>query len=115
MTESPPEPQEILPTPEGERVGEYPLVLPLDLAMIRWSVVCQSWNELAAGNAPILSVFLTGWGWRAMDLDLPKDLGRFRDSFRVGYREADAQVTINLRQNVRAQSLPAGGALRTLG
>lgn len=99
MTESPPETQNTSPTPEGERVGEHPLVLPLDLAMIRWSVVCQSWNELAAGHAPILSVFLTGWGWRAMDLDLPKDLGRFRDSFRVGYCEADAQVTINLRQN----------------
>ena len=30
---------------------------------------------------------------------MPEDVGQFRDSFRVGWREADDQITIASRQN----------------
>ena len=75
------------------------LVLPLDLALTRWAVVCQSWGELAHGHAPLLSAFLAGWCCRCIGASQPDDLGQFRDSFRVGWREADQQVEIEARQN----------------
>ena len=32
---------------------------------------------------------------------MPEDVGQFRDSFRVGWREADDQITIASRQNAK--------------
>ncbi len=80
------------------------LVLPLDLALIRWAVVCQSWADLAAGSAPLLSAFLAGWCCRCIGASQPADLGQFRDSFRVGWREADQQVEIEARQNAEHET-----------
>lgn len=67
----------------------------LDLALIRWSVVCRSWNELAAGNDPHLGAFLAGWFSRVIDAPYPKEMFGFRDSFRSGWKEADDQIAIN--------------------
>lgn len=79
-------------------------VLPLDLALVRWSVVCTSWGELSAGHAPLLTAFLAGWGCRCIGASMPEDLGTFRDSFRVGWREADTMIAIETqRQNASDQ------------
>lgn len=74
----------------------------LDLALIRWSVVCRTWHDLSSGNAPQLGAFLAGWYWRDMGNPMPQrtDLGTFCDSFRVGWREADAQIIIMKRQQM---------------
>ena len=75
------------------------LVLPLDLALIRWSVKCTALGELAAGAEPLLGAFLAGWYCRCIGASLPEDLGQFRDSFRAGWKEADdfIQIEINSR------------------
>ena len=86
------------------------LVLPLDLALIRWAVVCQSWAELASGSAPLLSAFLAGWCCRCIGASQPSDLGQFRDSFRVGWREAGQQVEMEARQNTGVSGANGGSA-----
>lgn len=79
-------------------------ILPFELALIRWSVVCISWNELSS-HTPLITPFLTGWGWRCMGLEMPKELGTFQDSFRVGYREADSMISIKLQDDeIRGKS-----------
>ncbi len=97
-------------TPERAPGTVPALVLPLDLALIRWAVVCQSWADLAAGSAPLLSAFLAGWCCRCIGASQPADLGQFRDSFRVGWREADQQVEIEARQNAPRQTAERSGA-----
>ncbi|GAA5124615.1 hypothetical protein JIN84_12905 [Luteolibacter yonseiensis] len=71
--------------------------LTLELALIRWSVMCKTWGELAAGHAPHLPAFLAGWMCRQIGASMPAELGQFRDSFRVGWREADQQIEIASR------------------
>lgn len=71
--------------------------LPMDLALARWSVVCESWGELAGGHAPYLPAFLAGWYTRQIGVEMPDDLGTFKDSYRVGWREADQEVAIDSR------------------
>lgn len=75
------------------------LVLPLELAFIRWSVVHRGWHEIG-GDCPLLLAFLAGWSCRCIGASMPEDVGQFRDSFRVGWREADDQITIASRQNM---------------
>jgi hypothetical protein len=72
--------------------------LSLDLGLTRWSVMCQSWSELAAGHVPQLGPFLAGWFLRSMGAPMPTELGQAKDSFRVGWREADVQIEIQSRQ-----------------
>jgi hypothetical protein len=72
------------------------MVLPLELALIRWSVVHRSWHEIG-GNCPLLSAFLAGWCCRTIGASMPVDIGQFRDSFRCGWKEADDQITIASR------------------
>lgn len=69
-------------------------MLPLDLALIRWSVKCEAWGELAAGNAPLLGAFLAGWYCRSICASKPVQPGQYRDSFQAGWGEADAQIAI---------------------
>lgn len=75
---------------------EQPLLTTtLDIALIRWSVVCEKWRELS-NDIPILGVFLAGWFWRDMGNALldAQTIGQFKDSFRVGWRECDTQIQI---------------------
>jgi hypothetical protein len=69
-----------------------------ETALIRWSVVCRSWQDLAAGHQPEIGPFLAGWFTRCMGASTPADLGQFRDSFRVGWREADTHIEITFRE-----------------
>lgn len=81
---------------QGVRCGG--LVLPLELAFIRWSVVHRRWHE-TANDMPLLQAFLAGWCCRCIGTTPPENVGTFRASFFAGWREADDQVTIASRQN----------------
>lgn len=72
----------------------------LDMAMIRWSVVCRRWHEMSSGHAPELGAFLAGWFMRGSNAPMPDraNLGDFPDSFRAGWSEADTQIVILSRQ-----------------
>ncbi|RRJ96822.1 hypothetical protein Ga0100231_023945 [Opitutaceae bacterium TAV4] len=74
------------------------MILSLDIALIRWSVVCRQWEGFSAGNAPLLGAFLAGWYCRSIGASMPEDVGQFRESFRVGWREADQQIEIESRK-----------------
>lgn len=74
------------------------LVLPLELAFIRWSVVHRRWHEMAS-DMPLLQAFLAGWCCRCIGTTPPATIGTFRESFLAGWREADDQVIIASRQN----------------
>lgn len=78
------------------------LVLPLELAFIRWSVVHRRWHEMA-NDMPLLQAFLAGWCCRSIGTTPPATIGTFRESFLAGWREADDQVIIASRQNDRHQ------------
>ena len=92
-------------TDDLRAVASSSFVLPFDLALVRWSVVCRSWGELSAGHAPLLTAFLAGWGCRCIGASMPENLGTFRDSFRVGWREADTMIAIETqRQNAQDDS-----------
>lgn len=71
----------------------------LDLALIRWSVVCRQWHDFG-GDAPMIGPFLAGWFMRDMKADMPEQLslGTFRDSFRKGWGECDTQLAILAQQ-----------------
>lgn len=88
----------------GDDCPAQPCVLPFELALIRWSVVCTSWGELATGYAPLLTAFLAGWGCRCIEASMPENLGAFRDSFRVGWREADTMIAIERQKNTATVS-----------
>jgi hypothetical protein len=65
----------------------------LDLAIIRYAVVAIQWRDFS-GDVPYLPSFLAGWFCRAIKASEPADLGVFRDSFRAGWKESDAQQVI---------------------
>ena len=67
----------------------------LDLALIRWSVMHRKWHELA-NDMPCLGAFLAGWFLRDMSPKgtQPPPVASFRNSFRVGWREADSEIAI---------------------
>ena len=93
---------ELAPAP----CSAYPLSL--ELALIRWSVVHRQWHELA-NDMPCLTAFLAGWCNRVVGAKMPpaEDVGVFRDSWRVGWREADEQITISKRLNDEVRQPPA--------
>ena len=68
-------------------------ILPIELALTRWSVVHIRWNE-TANDCPNLTAFLAGWCSRCIGLPMPNEIGTFQNSFRVGWREADEQISI---------------------
>lgn len=71
----------------------------IDLALIRWSVVCRKWHDFSSGSAPNLGAFLAGWFLKDSGAQhMPEDLGLFVDSFRVGWREAEEQIEILSRE-----------------
>lgn len=72
-------------------------ILPFELALIRWSVVCGKWNDLSSGSAPLLTPFLAGWCCRCAGASMPVDVGPFGDSLRTGWREADDHIAIDKR------------------
>lgn len=80
----------------------------LELALIRWSVVHRKWHELA-NDMPCLGAFLAGWFLRDMSPKgtQPPDVASFRDSFRVGWRESDDQITILSRPTRETMILEA--------
>ena len=88
------------PTPETNVAGPPRVAMPLtiDIALIRWSVVCGTWDDMSSGHAPNLQAFLAGWCCRVIGATMPICLGTMRDSFRVGWREADQQVEIAARE-----------------
>ena len=72
-------------------------LLSIDLALIRWSVRCRTWQELSAGGSqPELGPFLAGWFCRCSGIGLSLIVAdhAFRDSFRIGWREADDCIAI---------------------
>ena len=82
------------------------LVLPLDLAMTRWSVKCTAWSKLSPGAAPVLGAFLAGWYCRCIGTAYFEP-DQLRDSFRVGWREADDHIYIQLHsQNTPVNPTP---------
>ena len=56
------------------------------------------WKDIG-GDTPMLGAFLAGWFLRDMSPrgTQPPDVASFRDSFRVGWREADDQIEIASR------------------
>ena len=86
------------------------MITTLDLALTRYTVVCQKWGEMAAGHYPQLGPFLAGWYWRDMDCDIPppEQIKSFRDSFRKGWAEADAFVeTLKRKQQEQCAAITA--------
>ncbi len=73
-------------------------ILPLELAMIRWSVVHRKWHDLA-NDMPEIQAFLAGWCCRCIGTSEPEELGQFKESFRAGWKEADDQIVIATRQD----------------
>lgn len=69
----------------------------LDLAFIRWSVVHRQWHDLC-GGMPSLEGFLAGWFCRVCEAEPPVIVGRFRDSFQCGWKEAHDQIAILSRK-----------------
>jgi hypothetical protein len=68
----------------------------LELAIIRYAVVCERWQKLTPGHTPYLNAFLAGWLMRT--IDEPNDYsGTGKDSFRAGWTEADMQLEIQSR------------------
>lgn len=78
--------------------------LTLDLAIIRYSVICESWQRLSPGFTPVLGAFLAGWFCRDMGSKADESVagGRFRDSWRAGWTEADSQLAIDDAQRTRS-------------
>ena len=94
-----PEAAETARTTDKPAVDLPRLVLPFELALTRWSVVCIIWRDLASDH-PNLTAFLAGWGCRCIGATMPETIESFRDSFRVGWREADTMIAIEIqRQN----------------
>lgn len=77
--------------------SEQPVVLPLEVALTRWSVVHRAWHDLGA-DCPSLHGFLAGWFCRMCEAQPPVLVGLFRDSFNCGWREAHEQIEIESRK-----------------
>lgn len=71
----------------------------LDLALVRWSVVCGLW-ETRAGNRPDLGAFLAGWFLRRQSENLPENWRFFgqRDSFLAGWSESETFLALEARE-----------------
>lgn len=78
----------------------YPAPLSLDLAVIRFSVVCENRAENGF-EAPYLQAFLAGWFSRAVGIGLPPriECGSNPDSFCAGWSQANEQAGIWQQQH----------------
>jgi hypothetical protein len=66
----------------------------IELAIIRYAVVCEKWKSIG-GTYPILGAFICGWFMRDMNGENFVDVSsQFRDSYRVGWNEADTMLKI---------------------
>ena len=70
----------------------------IELALIRFAVVAKRWEGHGGGMFPDLNAFLAGWCLRAVNAPRPVDVGRLRDSFWAGWREADESIAIAERE-----------------
>ena len=70
----------------------------MELAIIRYAVVCQGWNDFSSGYTPHLPAFLAGWFMREIDPDSYLYVGQFKDSFRAGWSECDTMKAIQERE-----------------
>ena len=78
----------------------------LELAIIRYSVVCCRWQSLAAGFQPELNAFLAGWCCRVIGADKPENCGMLKESFNAGWEEARAHIVIAERESSVASGDP---------
>ena len=60
----------------------------INLALTRWAVVCREWNAISAGSMPDLIAFLAGWGCCMIGAH-QSEVEKFRDSFNVGWYQAE--------------------------
>ena len=68
-----------------------PAPLTIDQAITRYAVVSEEWRDFGGqASMPYIPAFLAGWNMRAIGAPEPENVGQWRDSFRVGYREASA-------------------------
>lgn len=76
------------------------MLLTLDLALIRWAVVCGDRERAVGGSSPSLGPFLAGWFLRDMGATCPERdaLGVYVASFRAGWKEADSAIRIRMRE-----------------
>ena len=89
------------------------MLLPLEHAFLRWSVVHRQWHE-SFSDCPVLAAFLAGWMCRCIGSSMPENPGHFRDSFRVGWREADIAIGIaGRRLDEIATDAPPGATVQT--
>jgi hypothetical protein len=71
----------------------------LDAALVRWSVVVRTWQELQGGGQPALGPFLAGWFLRQIsNAERAPNAERFESSFRAGWKESEMHLAILLRQ-----------------
>ena len=75
------------------------LLTTLDEALTRWSVVCRTWQDMAAGHQPHLGSFLAGWFARDAGCSIDATRARLQDSVRAGWRECDETIAVKVRQN----------------
>lgn len=66
----------------------------LDRAIVAYSVVCREAHAFVPGSEPLLIPYLAGWCCRDMgmaELD-QQQLGVYRKSWRLGWRDCDAHL-----------------------
>jgi hypothetical protein len=71
----------------------------LDRALTAYTVACREAHAFAPGSEPLLIPYLAGWGCRDMgmaDLD-SQQLGVYRKSWRLGWRDCDAHLELEAR------------------
>lgn len=83
----------------SQNLEDEAATLPLELALIRWAVVCERWHHIANGF-PSLQGFLCGWFCRACGSKPPVEVTLYRDSFNVGWKQAHDQVVIESRKRL---------------
>lgn len=70
----------------------------LELALERWATRCIGWNDLSSGHRPQLLPFLAGWLCKHCEILSHEEAMRLtpqaRDSFRVGFLEAETMKEI---------------------
>jgi|19_taG_2_1085344.scaffolds.fasta_scaffold59180_2 hypothetical protein len=85
---------------ELNQVTGSPAPLTLDLAMVRYSVVCERWGD-KIGDAPYLTAFIAGWCCRSVGMPWlsNSEIGAYPASYRAGWAEADDFAKIWHREN----------------
>lgn len=83
----------------------------LDEALIRWSVICRSWQDTASGSQPVLGAFLAGWFARAAGCSIDAERTPLKDSVRAGWRECNTVIGIKERTNDSSTEARAHGTV----